>query len=484
MRRSGLYQQWFKDAQSRASDNVWYTFERIEYSFSLLCSGIELRNPTMHINNHTFEIRTQVKSGRPVNIDFYCDNVGQELVDLHPIQILKHPESSQKIENGLKKFKDIEHMKNYSHIGPLMGHRSLWKDIAWWPDRHMDLNFISPFVHQIVYHYAYEQSCRENHPEYADVFKCAREYSFLKKHDDYDRIMDFDRSYFGHHSKYWTEQPLWILRDIAKHILYIGLFLHMLKIRIPQTTMISIMCIGNVILMIPSLWMPFRRFGPDYTAYLSQASQFWAGQTNQMQISSVQGPSFYPAGHLLHYVPVYWLYLYTDQAEYIWKFTHFLIHSTIQFLVARIAYSYYRKNPMKAQMICFMLLGNEEIREFNQYLFNDSLLALHMMLSLYFIIVKNKPVLASFFLTLSMSIKAGAILMIPTFLGWIMYLHGTIVLIKSLLLIVMFQLLIMAPMCFDPIAKIFGFPAGMTFYMDYLKYSKFIEDKERKYGAT
>ena len=71
---------------------------------------------------------------------------------------------------------------------------------------------------------------------------------------------------------------------------------------------------------------------------------------------------------------------------------------------------------MKAQMICFMLLGNEEIREFNEYLFNDSLLALHMMFALYFMLVKNKPVIASFFLTLSISIKAGAVLMVPTFL--------------------------------------------------------------------
>lgn len=24
-------------------------------------------------------------------------------------------------------------------------------------------------------------------------------YSYFKKHDDYDRIMDFDRSFFGYH---------------------------------------------------------------------------------------------------------------------------------------------------------------------------------------------------------------------------------------------------------------------------------------------
>jgi len=42
----------------------------------------------------------------------------------------------------------------------------------------------------------------------------------------------------------------------------------------------------------------------------------------------------------------------------------------------------------------------------------------------------------------------------------------------------------MAPLCFDPVAQYFGFAEGMTYYMDYLKYAKFIEDKERPYGAT
>ena len=85
-----------------------------------------------------------------------------------------------------------------------------------------------------------------------------------------------------------------------------------------------------------------------------------------------------------------------------------------------------------------MLLGNEEIREFNMYLFNDSILFLYIILSIYYISVKNRPVLAAFLLTLSLSIKAGAMLLVPSFLGWIQYHHGTIILIKSILVIVIF----------------------------------------------
>ena len=96
-------------------------------------------------------------------------------------------------------------------------------------------------------------------------------YGFLKKHDDYDRVMDFDRSYFGHHDNYEMKEPLIQLRKLAKQILNAGLFLSMMGIKLNKKLMLTILCVGNVILMLPSLWMPFRRYGPDYTAYINQA---------------------------------------------------------------------------------------------------------------------------------------------------------------------------------------------------------------------
>ena len=180
------------------------------------------------------------------------------------------------------------------------------------------------------------------------------------------------------------------------------------------------MCALNIILLIPSLYMPFRRYGPDFTAYVNQAGQFWSGQTNYPKLSSVQGMCFYPAGHLYHYVPVYWLFLLTDKAEYIWKACHFVFHSSIQFFVAKIAYRYFKDQPHRAQMICFMMLGNEKIREFNQYLFNDTFLALYIVICIY-MVSTNRPFLAALFLTMSISVKAGAMLLIPSFLGWLQY---------------------------------------------------------------
>jgi len=84
-----------------------------------------------------------------------------------------------------------------------------------------------------------------------------------------------------------------------------------------------------------------------------------------------------------------------------------------------------------------MLLGNEEIREFNAYLFNDTFLALYVAITIY-LISRNCPIWAALFLSMSCSIKAGAMLMLPCFLGWVYYLYGTKRLIISIVVIIGF----------------------------------------------
>jgi uncharacterized membrane protein len=108
-----------------------------------------------------------------------------------------------------------------------------------------------------------------------------------------------------------------------------------------------------------------------------------------------------------------------------------------QFFTGRVAYSYFRDQPMRAQMICFMLLGNEEIREFNAYLFNDTFLALYILVCIYLTSV-NRPFLAALFLSMSCSIKAGAMLMLPSFLGWCHYHYGALRLAVCIVIIIGF----------------------------------------------
>lgn len=88
--------------------------------------------------------------------------------------------------------------------------------------------------------------------------------------------------------------------------------------------------------------------------------------------------------------------------------------------MAKIGYSYFIDRPWRAQLICFILLGNEEVREFNAYLFNDTFLAMYLVICVYLISI-NKPLFAALFLTMSLSIKAGAMLMVPCFLGWVQF---------------------------------------------------------------
>jgi len=52
--------------------------------------------------------------------------------------------------------------------------------------------------------------------------------------------------------------------------------------------------------------------------------------------------------------------------------------------------------------------------------FNDSILSFYLVACVY-AIAKNWPLLGAGMLTLAISIKAGGVLMLPAFLGWVQY---------------------------------------------------------------
>lgn len=93
---------------------------------------------------------------------------------------------------------------------------------------------------------------------------------------------------------------------------------------------------------------------------------------------------------------------------------------------------------MKFQLVCFMLLGNQEVREFNQMLFNDSITVVYAAVAMYCLIVKANPIQASFWFTNALGVKAGAVLLLPTFLGWIQYKHGVRNLLVAITVIIGF----------------------------------------------
>jgi len=83
------------------------------------------------------------------------------------------------------------------------------------------------------------------------------------------------------------------------------------------------------------------------------------------------------------------------------------------------------------------MLANKETRGYYASMFNDEIMMLYLLLSVYYIL-KSKPIVASFFLTLGLSVKAGMLLIIPAFLGSIQMNHGTIKLVTCIGLIIAF----------------------------------------------
>ena len=190
-----------------------------------------MRQPQLSFDQDMISVSATLNKN-PLNIDQYCDNMHQELHDAHPYSIVRDEESFHKLEKHLDHFLSPENAAEFFYAAPLMGRRSWWHEQTWWPDRHMDLQLVSPFVHLLTTHGSYEDWCSQMHPS-LDSYRCAIAYGYFKSHDDYDRILDFDRTFFGYFDDQVQKAPLYILRNISIWILYTGLLLYMLKIKLP-----------------------------------------------------------------------------------------------------------------------------------------------------------------------------------------------------------------------------------------------------------
>lgn len=80
----------------------------------------------------------------------------------------------------------------------------------------------------------------------------------------------------------------------------------------------------------------------DYVAYIQQAGAVYMGERNYALLSSHLGPCYYPAGHIWHYIPAYWLHLQTHHAETIIKFGHHVIHTICIMVVYNISRLYFQ----------------------------------------------------------------------------------------------------------------------------------------------
>ena len=132
-----------------------------------------------------------------------------------------------------------------------------------------------------------------------------------------------------------------------------------------------------------------------------------------------------------------------------------------------------------------MLISNNGMRQLNQMMFNDSIMSFYVLLCIFFV-SKNRPISGAFSLTLGLSIKTGAILLFPGFLGWVQYQHGTIKLLVSIIILISFQLIIALPFYNNDAALALGFKQGADGNLvDYVKNSKMLGgNADNAYGAT
>jgi uncharacterized membrane protein len=65
---------------------------------------------------------------------------------------------------------------------------------------------------------------------------------------------------------------------------------------------------------------------------------------------------------------------------------------------------------------------------------------------------KNQPYRAAIFMSLSLSLKADAVLYVPAFLGWIQYKYGMLKLTSVVVIALAIQVAVALPFVWDPAA--------------------------------
>lgn len=92
-----------------------------------------------------------------------------------------------------------------------------------------------------------------------------------------------------------------------------------------------------------------------------------------------------------------------------------MIYALINYFVAKIAYLYLDKSK-DAQLIVLYMLSSKATRQYHGDLYNDELMFLYLIIGIYQA-MKDRPMVSALFLSLSLSVKAGALLVLPAFLG-------------------------------------------------------------------
>lgn len=143
----------------------------------------------------------------------------------------------------------------------------------------------------------------------------------------------------------------------------------------------------------------------------------------------------YLASHLWHYLFVYKLSMLTRWAEVLMKVLTIFLHTNILILILNVARCIFVRRMDKVQLVAFILGTNQKMMVTHQELYNDNIVELYAMIGLY-LLAKDKPVWAAAVISIGF-MKAGILLLLPTFLGFVQYYYGTVVLLRAIGVFVM-----------------------------------------------
>lgn len=74
----------------------------------------------------------------------------------------------------------------------------------------------------------------------------------------------------------------------------------------------------------------------------------------------------------------------------------------------------------RGQMVAFVLVGSHRDREKWCQMYNDEIMVLYVLICIFYAL-RNKPLKSAFWISMAMSLKAGALLLIPALVGHIQY---------------------------------------------------------------
>lgn len=141
----------------------------------------------------------------------------------------------------------------------------------WFRDYHYDWQLVSPIVQFATTHYAFRDFCKKQFADY-DSVRCATILFFQKPSFDYDRIMD-QVLLFNNYKTGKTDslEPLYTARRNSELLLYFGLLVHLLQIRISPNLMVLFAFASSIYFLKDIIYLRMNRYGVDTSAYLHQA---------------------------------------------------------------------------------------------------------------------------------------------------------------------------------------------------------------------